>query len=102
LNVRQVQDRFENDPKFQIVFNKFFTYFWLVNIVVASIIFFSDRKDWDKYSIFYVTVISLYANFATNYGALSASESSEAAKEAAEHASVMREAIPIVPSVGEE
>lgn len=94
-----IKDRFENDPKFQIVFNKIFTYFWLVNMLVASSIFFSDRKDWDKYSIFYVTIISLYANFATNYGALSASQSSEAAKEAAEHAVIIRNEHPEITSV---
>lgn len=99
--LRILRDDFENNPKFQIVFNKIFTYFWLVNMIAASFAFWIDRKDWDKYSIFYVTLISLYANFATNYGALSASQSSEAAKEAAEHAAIIRDSVPEIPSVGE-
>lgn len=99
--LRILRDDFENNPKFQIVFNKIFTYFWLVNMVAASFAFWIDRKDWDKYSIFYVTLISLYANFATNYGALSASQSSEAAKEAAEHAVIIRNEHPEITSVGD-
>lgn len=91
--------RFEDDPKFQIAFNKFFVYYWIVNFIGATIVFFVAKVTWDKYSVYYIVAISLFANFATNYGALSASQSSEAAKEAAEHAGVMREALPEVPSV---
>ena len=99
--LKSLQNRFENDPAFQIKFNKFFTYFWLINMIAASIEFWTDQNDWAKYSLFYVTLISLYANFATNYGALSASQSSRAAKEAAEHAAVIRNDHPDITSVGD-
>ena len=98
LRLKNLQDRFENDPAFQIVFNKFFTYFWVVNFIAATAIFFGAKSLWESYSVYYLVAISLFANFATNYGALSASESSEAAKEAAEHAGIIRDAVPVVPS----
>lgn len=95
----KLRDRFENDPAFQIVLNKVMTYVWLINMPVCTFIFFAFPGFWDKYSVFYVLLVSLYANFATNYGALSASQSSEAAKEAAEHAMVIRNDHPDITSV---
>lgn len=100
LRLKNLQDRFENDPAFQIVFNKFFTYFWVMNFIVATTIFFGAKSLWDSYSVYYLVAISLFANFATNYGALSASESSEAAQKAAEHAAVIRNDHPDITSVG--
>lgn len=82
MNLRNLQRKFEDDPKFQIAFNKFFTYAWLVNIPTAVAVFIMAPGFWNKYSVLYILVVSLYANFATNYGALSASEASEAADEA--------------------
>lgn len=70
-------------------------------MVAVTVAFWFDRNDWDHYSIFYVAFISIYANFATNYGALAASQSSEAAHEAAEHATVLRNESPYVSSVEE-
>lgn len=97
----RLKDRFENDPKFQIAFNKVSTYAWLVQMLLLPIAFYGTTGIWAKYSVFYLTLISLFANFATGYGALAASQSSEAAKEAAEHAVVIRNEHPEITSVGE-
>jgi hypothetical protein len=81
--LRRLRRTFEDDPEFQVKFNKVFTYFWLINMPVVTLIFFFAPGFWNKYSLFYVLFVSLYANFATNYGAVSAAESSDAAHDAA-------------------
>lgn len=99
--LQRFQKTFEDDPKFQIKFNKVSTYAWLIQMAVLPIVFYGISNVWAKYAVFYLTEISLFANFATSYGAVSASESSEAAKEAAEHATVIRNDHPEITSVGD-
>lgn len=67
------KEKFERDPHFQFKVHKIFTYVWLVNIVAASIVFFAFPGLWASASVFYLVLISLYSNFATDYGAVSAS-----------------------------
>lgn len=49
------------------------SYFWIVNIFVVLLVqqLFSDA--WSQIAVLYVAIVSLYANFATDYGAASAS-----------------------------
>ena len=70
---------FEEDPNFQISFNKFFTYFWIVNFFAVPLVAWLVPHLWDKFAILYVTQASLYANIATNYSGLSSAEASEVA-----------------------
>jgi hypothetical protein len=77
--VHPLRDRFENDPKFQVKFNKFFLYFWLLNMPLVTAVFFLLPGVWAAVSIFYLVQLSLWALVATHYGAVSASEASEQA-----------------------
>lgn len=48
-------------------------------MVVASAVFFFAPGLWQQASIFYLVIVSLWANFATHYGAVSAAEASDTA-----------------------
>lgn len=74
----------EDDARTQIIVHKIMMRFWMINFCVATFVFFAFPGFWATASIFYVTAISLYANFATDYGALNASQGSLHALEAGE------------------
>lgn len=76
----------EDDAKTQIMVHKIMMRFWIVNFVVASLVFFLFPEIWATASIYYVVAISLYANFSTDYGAVSASQASLRAGVVAERA----------------
>jgi hypothetical protein len=77
--------KFEDDPHWQTQFHKRMTYFWLVNMIAATVVFFFAPGLWAQAAVFYLVLVSLYANFATDYGAVSAAEASESADVAASH-----------------
>ncbi|HWZ65638.1 MAG TPA: hypothetical protein VNX65_02450 [Patescibacteria group bacterium] len=65
---------FESNPELQYKIHMFFTYIWLVNMVVAVSVFIFAQPFWQQASVLYLVLVSLYANFATDYGAVSAAE----------------------------
>jgi len=80
-----LRQKFEDDPKFQAKFHIVATYFWLVNMIVVPFVFVFAKGFWNNYSVFYILVASLYANFATDYDGVSSSEASGHAKGAEDH-----------------
>lgn len=77
--LKRLKYAFEEDPRFQITFNKFFTYFWIVNFFLVPLLVVFFNSFWQRFAIPYLTEASLYANIATNYSGLSSAEASEAA-----------------------
>ena len=77
--LQRFRRKFEYDPEFQTKLHLRMTYFWLVNMLAASAVFFFAPGLWAKSSIFYLVIVYLCVNFATDYGAVSAAESSDAA-----------------------
>jgi len=75
--LRKLKHKLEYDPEFQTTFHIRMAYFWLINKVVAVTIFIVFPGFWARASVLYLVIVSLYANFATDYGAASASEASE-------------------------
>lgn len=73
---------FEENPHTQIRFHKVAIRFWLANFAIAIGVFFFAPGLWAQASICYLAMISIYANFATDYDALSASQASLHAVEA--------------------
>lgn len=69
--------RFESDPDVQYRIHMVFTYVWLVNMAVAVAVFSLAPAVWAKWSVLYLVIVSLYANFATDYGAVSAAEAAQ-------------------------
>lgn len=75
--LHDLKHKFEYDPKFQTTLHIRMSYFWLFNMAVVVLVFFFAPGIWAQASILYLVLVSLYANFATDYGAVSASEASE-------------------------
>jgi len=66
--------KFNVDPKFQYKLHLVMTYFWAFNMVLCVLCFILLPVFWAKFSIFYILFVSLYANFATDYGAVPGAE----------------------------
>lgn len=66
---------FETDPVVQKRIHLFFTYFWLLWLVLTPIIVRPTTKD--QWVALIILEVSLYANFATDFGGVSAAEAAE-------------------------
>ena len=80
-----LERKFESDPAFQYRFHIVMTYFWVVNAGMALTVFFVSQSIWAKWSVLYLVVVSLYANFATDYGAVPGSEAAIAGERVQAH-----------------
>lgn len=60
----------EYDPTTQWKFHRNMTRFWVCNFIVALAVYFFAPGVWSKVSILYLVLVSLYANAATDYGAV--------------------------------
>lgn len=87
--VRHVVRSFESDPAVQYRIHMIATYFWIANFIAAVSCFLFLPRVWDRFSVLYLVVVSLYANFATDYGAVSAAEAA-----ATGHAVVVEDSTP--------
>lgn len=74
-------ERLNTDPKTQYKIHVIMTYVWVVNMLMATSVFFFANGFWQKASVFYLVLISLYANLATDYGAVPAAEAAISAEE---------------------
>lgn len=73
-------DRLEHDPHEQYKFNRFWAFFWGSQMFVLPIITWKFPHVWMKIEFFYVTQASLWANFATHFGAMSAALAADKTK----------------------
>lgn len=64
---------FEHNPETQFKFHRWAMYFWVSNVAIATALLVWFRPIWDTINIYYVALISLYANFDTDFDAMSAS-----------------------------
>lgn len=65
------------EPKSQLTFNMFFTWFWIANMIGMATIYIGFNEFYTAHQPFFVLYlieISLWANVATHFGAISASE----------------------------
>lgn len=93
--LRHIIRSFESDPAVQYRIHMTFTYFWLVNMALALAVFLFAQGIWQRASVLYLVLVSLYANFATDYGAVSAAEAA-----AAGQAVVVKDVLPDEQSEG--
>lgn len=77
MSITGAVGRFQRDPEFQYRWHLVATYFWVVNFVVAIACFVFAQGFWQRISVLYLVLVSLYANFATDYGAVSAAEAAK-------------------------
>jgi hypothetical protein len=62
----------ETNPKTQYTVHKWGMYYWLLNFAAVALLFFLTPSLWLKLGVFIILEYSIYANFATDYGAMSA------------------------------
>lgn len=74
LAVARLCHRFNADPHFQYRLHLIATYMWLVNMIAALCVFVFAPGFWQRFSVLYLVLVSLYANFATDYGAVPGAE----------------------------
>lgn len=65
---------FESDHTFQMRFHLVMMGFWMVNQLVGTVILLVFPNLWLKVGVFYVFSLSIYANWDTDYDAVSASQ----------------------------
>ena len=66
--------RFEGDPKTQYAWHKWAMRFWLVNAVAVVAVFVFAPAVWRQVSVLYLVLVSVYANWSTEFGAMAAAE----------------------------
>ena len=72
----------EDNPATQASIHKWASIYWLANFPIILSLFFFAPHLWLALGLLVNTVYSLYANLATDYGALSAAQASMYVKEA--------------------
>lgn len=75
----KIIQQFESDARFQARIHLVGTYFWLFNFPFVGYMFFYRPHAWLAVGLVLNTFYSLYANFSTDYGALSAAQASQKA-----------------------
>src|SRR6516165_956699 len=70
--VRVAVTALESDPMVQYRVHRWGAMYWLANFPVFVYLFFWQRSFWDTAGVFVILMYSLYANLATDYGAMSA------------------------------
>lgn len=66
----------ETNPKTQYKVHLYGAVYWLINFPLVAALFFGAPTLWLKWGVFITLVYSIYANFATDYGAMSAAMAS--------------------------
>lgn len=70
--LKHVVKGLETDPHVQYKVHLYGVIYWLVNFPLVAALFFLAPSLWLKLGIFITLIYSIYANFATDYGAMSA------------------------------
>ena len=63
----------ETNPYKQFTVHKWGAFYWLVNFPLVTLLFFAAPVVWLRWGLYITLIYSIYANFATDYGAMSAS-----------------------------
>jgi hypothetical protein len=62
----------ETNPHTQYKVHLWGVIYWLINFPLVTLLFFFEPTLWLKTGIFITLIYSIYANFATDYGSMSA------------------------------
>lgn len=82
--IRRFVDDFENNPDFQVKFHLAMMIFWMVNATAGTVVMFLWPNLWLQVGVYYVFMLSIYANWDTDYDAVSAGKAFKHAKRAAD------------------
>ncbi len=67
---------FEENPATQVRFHWIMMIFWMFNALAGAVCLVLWPAEWVKIGVFYVFLLSIYANWDTDYGAVSAAQAS--------------------------
>jgi hypothetical protein len=70
--LKPIVNDLETNPRTQYKVHLYGAIYWLVNFPLVIALFFGAPALWLKLGIFITLIYSIYANFATDYGAMSA------------------------------
>jgi hypothetical protein len=82
--IRHVVSDFEDNPDFQIRFHLAAMLFWMANAVAGTAVMVLWPHLWLVIGVFYVFLLSIYANWDTDFDAVSAAKAFKHARRAAE------------------
>lgn len=71
--IRHLIHDFEYNPTVQFRFHLIAMIFWILNLVAGTAVMILFPHWWLEIGVFYVFVVSIYANWDTDYDAVSAS-----------------------------
>ena len=74
--LKHVISDLETNPRTQYKVHLYGSVYWLINFPLVAALFFLAPGLWLKLGVFITLVYSIYANFATDYGAMSAAMAS--------------------------
>ncbi len=74
--------KLEDTHDAQIRFHKRAIIFWALNVPAAALLLVAYPHEWANVGVFYVLLLSLYANADTDYDALSAAQAAKHAQRA--------------------
>lgn len=83
--IRKFVNDFEHNPDFQVKFHLAAMLFWIANAIVGTIFMVVFPKTWLAVGVYYVFLLSIYANWDTDYDACSAASAFKHAKAVDEH-----------------
>ena len=73
---KKVLHDFEENPATQVRFHWFMMLFWIANAIVGATVAILWPHEWVAIGVLYVFLLSIYANWDTDYGAVSAAQAS--------------------------
>lgn len=85
LWIKRFVDDFEHNPEFQVRFHLAAMVFWMVNAAAGIAVYAVWPRLWVSIGVLYVFLLSIYANWDTDYDAVSAASAFLHAKRAADH-----------------
>jgi hypothetical protein len=62
----------ETNPHAQFSVHKWGMWYWVINFPAVTVLFFFSPAIWLRWGLYITLIYSIYANFSTDYGAMSA------------------------------
>jgi hypothetical protein len=78
--IKRFVSDFEYNPDFQIRFHFIAMRFWELNALCGTLLLLLEPRLWASIGVFYVFLLSIYANWDTDYDATSAAQASKHAQ----------------------
>ena len=74
VRVRSLLRDLEGNPRTQYKMHRFMARFWMANAAVVPLVYFLAPPVWARASIYYLALISIYANWTSDATAMAAAD----------------------------